>query len=795
MAVNRFQQPMINNVDLEFFKPNAALWAEVLTNQQKNYDIGQQVLAKRPEYDVRADQSAFDNYLTQLETTSNDITSSYVANGVQAGNKKMADSILAIQQDWNPGGTAHHLMSRKTQFDAYKTAAQTEYKDTRVANHVIDQIYNNPNNAFTDASGQKQGVSGYSAPAYVSAEDRLKVQKEIVDLIKDEVMLDANGNVKKGYERLFSQGYDTVYSLTNALYSIDRDKALEVIASKFPREYTEYGKLEQDAYGADIPVGADRNNLLIDVINSNGKKVRSINPYHPYAVELYGTAEAVSGIHRIDKSNVTLRNSKQEAQDNYDRENTGIRPPIFPGASTSGTTTGSFPEGVTAESMSIEAAGSKAAYEKEALQFANRWGIDVTDPNAAVQRVTNALQLSQEDFAKQFPGENRTALAGKYTTATSQAETLNQLEQLGEAKVKSALTDEQYDAYINQEKTLRADLQNLIDNDTTLSGYTVDELVTMTSGKGFDNKRSFYLRGKYVSDNDNGSLEKVNTILKSSKQVFQEALRIKNEFINERLQQPVIQQRQITTELSIKKPDGTIDARATSDVNRIMKEYTDNINLLMDAEVTNAQGDPVLMKDILTEVIEGITGKQPTEAQLRSIKFMGYDTAPDRNGIRSMQLSFIDDNYTPVPFMIPQPNTITDIVDYGMPRENIENIAYSSNSKYEDRVLATETISKVDANNEVNSGIAKANYHPGTSFIHTDKYGNDLFKVVISDEESGGIRLTTPTGSQTDRYILMYRIDEFGKTSSSPITDINYMRNVVEKRYQIVNQSKYNIQP
>jgi hypothetical protein len=110
-------------------------WDSLLENTQTKYDAAIAATQKYPKHlQNRVDLAG--QYKQSAVGAVDDITQTYMNEGLTSGNRKMRDFALKLNKDWQPGGLAYEL---EQEYNDYQTASQQidkYYKDNKAENSV-----------------------------------------------------------------------------------------------------------------------------------------------------------------------------------------------------------------------------------------------------------------------------------------------------------------------------------------------------------------------------------------------------------------------------------------------------------------------------------------------------------------------------------------------------------------------------------------------------------------------------------------------------------------------------------
>lgn len=143
-TLNRFNQFTKRDYNMEWyapetFVPNFEAWDSLLGVQQAKYDAAIAATQKYPKHlQNRVDLAG--QYKQGAVQAVDDITKTYMDQGLTSGNRKMRDFAMKLNKDWQPGGLAYEL---EQEYTDYQTAQQTidkYYKDAKAESSVNKQF-------------------------------------------------------------------------------------------------------------------------------------------------------------------------------------------------------------------------------------------------------------------------------------------------------------------------------------------------------------------------------------------------------------------------------------------------------------------------------------------------------------------------------------------------------------------------------------------------------------------------------------------------------------------------------
>lgn len=248
-TINRFNKFSPRDYSMEWyapevFTPNFEGWDNLLGTHQARYDAAMAATQKYPKHlENRMDLAG--QYRQNAETAVNDITQSYMKEGINAGNRKMRDFGLQLNKDWQPGGLAYEL---EQEFNDYQTAAQTidkYYKDNKAENsanrlYSLDKLKQASQGEFkqdkTTGMYQRANITPSLHPYVDIAEEAQKLVKDIKENgTSDIVKMSPAWFQKIQTEEVTSE---TIRQVTDAL--LQQPKYSEQRAIELWREKSQY---------------------------------------------------------------------------------------------------------------------------------------------------------------------------------------------------------------------------------------------------------------------------------------------------------------------------------------------------------------------------------------------------------------------------------------------------------------------------------------------------------------------------------------------------------------------------
>lgn len=193
-TINRFNRFMPRDYSMKWYMPEVYVpdfqqWDSLLAGQQQKYNAAMAATQKYPKHlEWRKDLAG--EYKQNIETKLDDITTSFINEGVRTGNRKLRDFAFELNQQWNPGGLAHEL---EKEFEDYQSGIKqiTDYYEKNKAENSANRLY-----SLTKLKQSAQGEFKYNPETglynrasivpelipYVDiAEEAMKVVKEIKD--------------------------------------------------------------------------------------------------------------------------------------------------------------------------------------------------------------------------------------------------------------------------------------------------------------------------------------------------------------------------------------------------------------------------------------------------------------------------------------------------------------------------------------------------------------------------------------------------------------------------------------
>lgn len=143
-TINRFNRFMPRDYSMkwympEVFVPDFQQWDSLLAGQQQKYNAAVAATQKYPKHlEWRKDLAG--EYKQNIETKLDDITTSFINEGVRTGNRKLRDFAFELNQQWNPGGLAHEL---EKEFEDYQSGIKqiTDYYEKNKAENSANRTY------------------------------------------------------------------------------------------------------------------------------------------------------------------------------------------------------------------------------------------------------------------------------------------------------------------------------------------------------------------------------------------------------------------------------------------------------------------------------------------------------------------------------------------------------------------------------------------------------------------------------------------------------------------------------
>lgn len=168
---------------------NFEQWDELLSRQQQGYDAAIAATQKYPKHlQNRVDLAG--QYKQSAVTAVDDITKTYMEQGLQSGNRKMRDFALKLNKDWQPGGLAYELEQEYTDYQTAQQAIDKYYKDAKAEHSVnrkfsMNQLQQAAKGEFKyDKAGDiysRANITADTRPYVDIMEEAQKVVKEIKD--------------------------------------------------------------------------------------------------------------------------------------------------------------------------------------------------------------------------------------------------------------------------------------------------------------------------------------------------------------------------------------------------------------------------------------------------------------------------------------------------------------------------------------------------------------------------------------------------------------------------------------
>ena len=193
-TINRFNKFLPRDYSMKWYMPeqyvpNFEQWDSILAGQQQKYNAAIAATQKYPKHlEWRSDLAG--QYKKNIESKVDDITTSFINEGVKSGNRKMRDFAFELNQQWNPGGLAHEL---EKEFEDYQSGIKqiTDYYEKNKAENSANRTYS-LYKLKQSAQGEfkydpETGIYNRSSivpdlvPYVDIAEEAMKVVKEIKD--------------------------------------------------------------------------------------------------------------------------------------------------------------------------------------------------------------------------------------------------------------------------------------------------------------------------------------------------------------------------------------------------------------------------------------------------------------------------------------------------------------------------------------------------------------------------------------------------------------------------------------
>jgi len=191
-TINRFNKFTARDYSMkwhmpEIFTPNFEAWDSMLASQQQRYNAAMAASQKYPKHlEWRGDLAG--QYKQNVESNVQDISNTFINEGVRAGNRKMRDFAFQLNQQWNPGGLAHEL---EKEYEDYQAGVKqiSDYYEKNKAENSANRVYS-LHNLKKDAQGEfkHDPTTGLYARAAIVpnlvpytdiADEAFKVAKEI----------------------------------------------------------------------------------------------------------------------------------------------------------------------------------------------------------------------------------------------------------------------------------------------------------------------------------------------------------------------------------------------------------------------------------------------------------------------------------------------------------------------------------------------------------------------------------------------------------------------------------------
>lgn len=319
-TINRFNKFLPRDYSMkfympEFFTPNFEQWDSVLAGQQQKYNAAVAATQKYPKHlEWRGELAG--QYKKNIESKLDDVTTSYINEGVRTGNRKMRDMAFELNQQWNPGGLAHEL---EKEFEEYQSGIKqiTDYYEKNKAENSANRTY-----SLTKLRQSAQGEFKYNpdtglynrasivpelVPYVDIAEEAMKVVKEIKDSGTSTIIK----RDRAWFEKIEREGVteDTIKQVTDELLKQPKyAQQLGVEKWKMDQNFSEEDKTnlvekERSKY-------ATQNDKMITAVNESAKS-KDINDRKKLQSELqkYG--------YYTGKIDGNIGKETQAAMDNY----------------------------------------------------------------------------------------------------------------------------------------------------------------------------------------------------------------------------------------------------------------------------------------------------------------------------------------------------------------------------------------------------------------------------------------------------------------------------------------------
>ena len=776
---NRFETPVATPMNVEFFTPNMELWAQTLAGQQQRYNTWLSERTKLPEYDARADQSVFDEFMTGSQEDVDRIASAYT-DDVLAGNKTMRDALLQVNRDWNPGGTAYNLAQRTAAFQQYTDALTEDYSDATVRNYLIDRMYKNPRNAFYNEDGTFQMPVPTGGPQEYTDEKVLEVTSDIIGEIKDKIFLDENGNVKPQYKNIMNKGFTSVYEMRKYLKGTDLNEALEILGNRMPRDMVLYGQLKQDAYGMDIPEDANRDDLMVTVEDENGKKRRVINPFHPYAREAMGAADSIDGVKEAPMSTFTINDDRAKANYEYSLNNSAT-PLINPMGSTNGDRRGILGQGANASNYTSRVDGLNKSYRDQLL-------IDAGGDQVVADRIDKAIAdgTSMSRLQEMFPNVNIGRVVSMKQNAMDAQLQAERLSEKRQTAIRNALGEEKYAEYERRNITLSNNILELRANDPTgiLDQFTDDQLKTIERvfipGNMGQGGQDYYLIDGVRIPSTNMEAYQVakslDNLYSEQTENWQEAERIGDNQVNNDLNTATaFQDYGSEYPVVMNSETGAYDSRLTAQVQDQLESYTSDPTRFLDAAVRYGRtGEFVNIGELLPELIRNQTGDEIDISKITGFYYQGGTMTVDEFGQRSLEWDVDVEVVGKLEnIRIPMEKQIEDLYKYGQSEYDIRQEINNGNLRAADKYV------DINAKDYADQYIRKASTH-GDTYAYYPGSARIFGRVYINNDPSGEA-ITGPDGNSTGEYRHYEILDG---TNTGTIKTESQFRAEVEKMIQ-----------
>lgn len=210
MATNRFETPRVYNYNLEFapqqeFVPNFAALDELLGQQNLLYNQALAVGEMVPQHiQTQAERDAVNQYVEGVRQQVDDVSRTYASQGLTQGNRQRQSLMRQVRRDWSPGGKAAQFQSNLAQYQSYRDQLNAMYEDGEITSTKRDALLNMSTTAFGSSFGEDGAFNPFSG---ISAARDINLAEFAADLVDGWM---ADQAVSGPYTILNGQYYNTV---------------------------------------------------------------------------------------------------------------------------------------------------------------------------------------------------------------------------------------------------------------------------------------------------------------------------------------------------------------------------------------------------------------------------------------------------------------------------------------------------------------------------------------------------------------------------------------------------------